>query len=100
MSLPSQGAWIEILFGSLRAASPSCRSLHRERGLKYAVCDHIHLDFGRSLHRERGLKLQELCDQYGRDYRRSLHRERGLKLRRLEGEALRARVAPFTGSVD
>jgi len=34
-SLPSQGAWIEISSGSGCGSSSGCRSLHRERGLKY-----------------------------------------------------------------
>jgi len=56
MSLPSQGAWIEIGIVEPKKDEEGSRSLHRERGLK---CDGINgkaIGRSRSLHRERGLK--------------------------------------------
>ena len=44
-----------------------CRSLYRERGLKYSVCDPENNGESRSLYRERGLKclLNVVLEQSG-----------------------------------
>ena len=58
-SLPSQGAWIEMIPSTFHVCTSLCRSPHRERGLKClsACIPHTHLC--RSPHRERGLKWFE-----------------------------------------
>ena len=59
-SLPSQGAWIEIVQNVANIYDFFCRSLHRERGLKFVMVDTGATCIRRSLHRERGLKWIEL----------------------------------------
>ena len=103
LSLPSQGAWIEIDGCVYVLKSSKSRSPHRERGLKFAIRQCIfRTRFRRSPHRERGLKFQvrflfsvlllslpsqgawiEMFLIHNFDKlrrRRSPHRERGLKL--------------------
>ena len=101
MSLPSRGAWIEIVAQALDCLGDCRRSLHGERGLKLYEL-HKHKSYQRrSLHGERGLKsylckikrplrsslpsrgawieilYTQLCN--AKQNRRSLHGERGLK---------------------
>ena len=77
MSLPSRGAWIEILILKHLSLYSLRRSLHGERGLKSALVGDDVEATRRSLHGERGLKCDVLC----------------LLILALQ-------VAPFTGSVD
>ena len=77
MSLPVRGAWIEIQIAKSNGAISLGRSPCGERGLKYAVVVHKHMDARRSPCGERGLKLTDLASP-----------------------ALRHTVAPRAGSVD
>ena len=57
MSLPSLGAWIEIMQGMIDNDYDVSRSLHWERGLKLLMVNGAVAQPGRSLHWERGLKF-------------------------------------------
>ena len=57
MSLPRRGAWIEIKAIEKVAGSPYCRSLHGERGLKFAALVSACFAGSRFPHGERGLKF-------------------------------------------
>ena len=118
-SLPSRGAWIEIIgrappSGRTWRRSPhgerglkskysryfdshNCRSPHGERGLKYLnVIKHRNTPC-RSPHGERGLKY--LPDQPVRHpSRRSPHGERGLKSRRRKQQSERNESLPSRGA--
>ena len=77
-SLPTRGAWIEIQWPPTIACEIASRSPHGERGLKSLVLDHHHVRPRRSPHGERGLKCR--CNSEA-TYPgcRSPHGERGLK---------------------
>ena len=66
-SLPTRGAWIEIILVSLDDEVVECRSPHGERGLKYVMLDTAHHysapSARRSPHGERGLKYVAVVDQ-------------------------------------
>ena len=121
MSLPSRGAWIEIVkdvninpynhvapfTGSvdwnqnyilqffLRWVAPFTGSVDWNRKTASASFPSC----GRSLHGERGLKLQ--WNAYSESKKgRSLHGERGLKSAFCAPVSINTSVAPFTGSVD
>ena len=81
VSLPTQGAWIEIhCTPPTRTRQGQGRSLHRERGLKFFLpAPSAEKTNSRSLHRERGLKFDEEHIEWIESPCRSLHRERGLK---------------------
>ena len=87
VSLPSQGAWIEIIADTPFLSTSFSRSLHRERGLKFfqlligsitipslpsqgawiEIVDYYHpppTPPCRSLHRERGLKSISLAKAF------------------------------------
>ena len=78
-SLPVQGAWIEIATASSASRANPCRSPCRERGLKYRGGNRDGFrPCGRSPCRERGLKSRG-CKSRHDAYSRSPCRERGLK---------------------
>ena len=76
-SLPTRGAWIEILWTTHCLPQRPCRSPHGERGLKFNGLRVHHGLHGRSPHGERGLKFVII-----------------FAFRRIH------QVAPHTGSVD
>ena len=100
-SLPTRGAWIEMLVTTSRYNSPIGRSPHGERGLKFRyLCKGLHGRGRRSPHGERGLKSRSSRSRCFPTAGRSPHGERGLKY--LDTFSLNSRlfVAPHTGSVD
>ena len=76
LSLPTQGAWIEM-FHSVLPFFLSCRSLHRERGLK-------------SLWLISGMKEKKSLPTQGA----------WIEIKHTEDIARNTAVAPYTGSVD
>ena len=100
MSLPSRGAWIEILRYLHLQSHLVRRSLHGERGLKfYLIREKVKRNEGRSLHGERGLKSLDVT-VLG-DKKRSLpSRGAWIEISMELFDTPRMTVAPFTGSVD
>ena len=120
-SLPTRGAWIEILRSWRRAGNSLGRSPHGERGLKFNGDTVLLHQRSRSPHGERGLKCMVWANgararcrsphgERGLKYRtdlfhpykrsRSPHGERGLKWPFPAPCPLWPGVAPHTGSVD
>ena len=78
LSLPSRGAWIEMLYVGADRKTGESRSPHGERGLKFRRLEALH----------------ETAEC------RSPHGERGLKYCSTSESKRGHRVAPLTGSVD
>ena len=78
LSLPSQGAWIEIMTDSTSQIMRRCRSPHRERGLKWRTYKKI-CKAHRSLPSQGAWIEMISTTKDVRCLRRSPHRERGLK---------------------
>ena len=98
LSLPSRGAWIEILDFRISGEQGPRRSPHGERGLKSSQDMATKEDQSRSPHGERGLKsgrLRALLCPAGSLPSRGAWIEMGLS----QQVAALSMVAPLTGSV-
>ncbi len=79
MSLPSRGAWIEIVKICARTLIFTSRSLHGERGLKYYVASDVGTRLPSLPSRGAWIEIAKEAGQAITELGRSLHGERGLK---------------------